>query len=290
MHVALPKSETSSFAAAQASSGIVSLEYAQLRVERKIADLEITNKSLMAINSGLELTKHRQQREIRELRRRVRYDQGLSFGSEDIEASRRLDRRPSSETEKSDLNDDFHDDDEDLSSELGLLPPREDPELEAAHQRCKGLIDAMLGQARATIMSRYAPESDPDGGVKVLSMGEVHEIQEAERLEVEEDETGVLAASLQAPVVVAGSPDVSADINVPADFQDNSLADSLLSGSPKELSRQVVLGDAGGVPVTDDGGDASCNADAVLNISINTSKASLSPSTSAADVGSVSID
>ena len=38
----------------------------------QIADLEITNRSLLAINSSLESTKHRQAKEIRELRRRLR--------------------------------------------------------------------------------------------------------------------------------------------------------------------------------------------------------------------------
>ncbi|KIP11130.1 hypothetical protein PHLGIDRAFT_114795 [Phlebiopsis gigantea 11061_1 CR5-6] len=39
---------------------------------RKIADLEITNKSLMAINLSLEAAKNRQAREIRDLRRKLR--------------------------------------------------------------------------------------------------------------------------------------------------------------------------------------------------------------------------
>lgn len=38
----------------------------------QIADLEITNRSLLAINSSLEAMKHRQAKEIRELRRKLR--------------------------------------------------------------------------------------------------------------------------------------------------------------------------------------------------------------------------
>ncbi|KAI9057739.1 hypothetical protein FKP32DRAFT_1762205 [Trametes sanguinea] len=45
---------------------------AQAKSNRKIADLEITNRSLLAINSSLEATKHKQAREIRELRRKLR--------------------------------------------------------------------------------------------------------------------------------------------------------------------------------------------------------------------------
>ncbi|CDO73006.1 hypothetical protein BN946_scf185007.g60 [Trametes cinnabarina] len=45
---------------------------AEAKSNRKIADLEITNRSLLAINSSLEATKHKQAREIRELRRKLR--------------------------------------------------------------------------------------------------------------------------------------------------------------------------------------------------------------------------
>ncbi|KAF4611755.1 hypothetical protein D9613_004242 [Agrocybe pediades] len=45
---------------------------AEAKSNRKIADLEITNRSLLVINASLEATKHRQAREIRELRRKLR--------------------------------------------------------------------------------------------------------------------------------------------------------------------------------------------------------------------------
>lgn len=45
---------------------------AEAKSVRKIADLEITNRSLLAINTSLEQTKHRQAKEIRELRRKLR--------------------------------------------------------------------------------------------------------------------------------------------------------------------------------------------------------------------------
>ncbi len=40
--------------------------------QAQIADLEITNRSLLAINTTLEQTKHRQAKELRELRRKLR--------------------------------------------------------------------------------------------------------------------------------------------------------------------------------------------------------------------------
>lgn len=47
-------------------------ERAEAKSNRKMADLEITNRSLTAINSTLEATRHRQAKEIRELRRKLR--------------------------------------------------------------------------------------------------------------------------------------------------------------------------------------------------------------------------
>ncbi|EGO05124.1 hypothetical protein SERLA73DRAFT_128875 [Serpula lacrymans var. lacrymans S7.3] len=51
---------------------------AEAKSNRKIADLEITNRSLLAINASLENTKHRQAKEIRDLRRKLR-DSRLSL-------------------------------------------------------------------------------------------------------------------------------------------------------------------------------------------------------------------
>ncbi|KAG0700661.1 hypothetical protein DFH29DRAFT_930815 [Suillus ampliporus] len=45
---------------------------AAAKSNRKIADLEITNKSLLAINTSLETTKNRQAKEIRDLKRKLR--------------------------------------------------------------------------------------------------------------------------------------------------------------------------------------------------------------------------
>lgn len=121
------------------------------------------------------MTKHRQQQEIRELRRRLREGRVLSLDSTEGGLA--------SWSGDDYLSDAGSEDDSGLSGELGPLQPREDPELEAAHQRCKSLIDAMLEQARSAILSRVSPDDIGKGvgGMKVLSVGEVHDIQEAER-------------------------------------------------------------------------------------------------------------
>ncbi|PWN23374.1 hypothetical protein BCV69DRAFT_276072 [Microstroma glucosiphilum] len=151
------------------SSNALTLEYAQLRVERKIADLEITNKSLMAINSGLEVTKHRQGRELRDLKRRIREGRGMTLGPGEIAAGAAAALSPGSRYRvPDDEDDDYFGEEDDEEDEQA----KEDPELEAAHIRCRDLIDAMLNTAREAILSRYIPEEKKS---KVLTAGEVQE-------------------------------------------------------------------------------------------------------------------
>ncbi|CAO1621165.1 unnamed protein product [Jaminaea pallidilutea] len=178
--------------------------YAQLRVERKIADLEITNRSLLAINSGLEVSKHRQAREIRELKRSLRQGSGLS---EDVEtASTTLSDRSSYFDEGDDaiaaLEEDV--DDADVSGGVAMRKPKEDPGLEASHQRCKSMIEAMMQQARQALSSQPARagslalnEGSADGraggGMKVLNVAEVQERELQEDLDGDESGAGDLS-------------------------------------------------------------------------------------------------
>jgi hypothetical protein len=138
-------------------------------VERKIADLEITNKSLLAINSGLEVTKHRQGRELRDLKRRLREGRGMTLGPSEIAAGAAAALSPGRGYRNPDEEDDDYFGEEDDEEEEQA---KEDPELEAAHIRCRDLIDAMLNAAREAILSRYVPEEKKS---KVLTAGEVQE-------------------------------------------------------------------------------------------------------------------
>lgn len=193
------------------------IEYAQLRVERKIADLEITNRSLMAINSGLEVNKHRQFKEIRELKRRLaRAENGSALALTSPGGSSATGTSGDSDDEDEDEDEEYFptigggDDDAGLAG-----PPKEDKELEAAHQRCRALIDGMLAEAQEAILSVWPPvvptlstksalvastdgaEEKGGGGMKVLSVGEVHEREEeAARAEVDDDEADGLDDSL----------------------------------------------------------------------------------------------
>ena len=144
------------------TSGVSTLEQAEAeeaRRNRKLLDLEITNKSLMAINAALEVTKLKQAREIRDLKRRLRDGRGLSLAPGEIGAL----ASPGDE----DDGDYFEDADEGLE---------EDPELEAAHMRCKNLIDQMLTRARTSILSSYEPPQSTGG--KVLHPSELEQMQQ----------------------------------------------------------------------------------------------------------------
>ena len=178
-------------------------EAEEARVHRKLLDLEITNKSLMAINSALEVTKLKQAKEIRELKRRLREGRGLSVGP----------------TPRSSAGGAVFSDDEDLETESDDdddFPVREDPELEAAHQRCKDMVDNMVEQARKAILAEYqAPENT---GGKVLHPAELEEMQrEMEEGNDTEADTTVATDLLETSVTFDhSSGDTSKDDELPS--------------------------------------------------------------------------
>ncbi|SPO26363.1 uncharacterized protein UTRI_03952 [Ustilago trichophora] len=161
-------------------------EAEEARVHRKLLDLEITNKSLLAINSALEVTKMKQAREIRELKRRLREGRGLSVVAT-------TSRDPSggggngifSDDEDLETDSDENDDDDDE-----FMVRKEDPELEAAHQRCKNLVDSMVEQARKAILAEY--EGPENTGGKVLHPAELEEMQR----EMDEEADTTIATDL----------------------------------------------------------------------------------------------
>lgn len=196
-------------------------EAEEARFNRKLLDLEITNKSLMAINSALEVTKLKQAKEIRELKRRLREGRGPSEG---------LVHRDSTGSG-------IFSDDEDLDTEDDEdndLLVREDPELEAAHQRCKDLVDNMVEQARKAILAEYDEPESSRG--KVLHPVEVEEMRrEAEEgNETEADTTAATDALETSMTFDQSSDDTSKDVELPSSsslkFADDSNADDSISG------------------------------------------------------------
>ncbi|KAI9570318.1 hypothetical protein HD554DRAFT_402857 [Boletus coccyginus] len=108
----------------------------QLRVEaktnRKIADLEITNRSLLVINASLETTKNRQAKEIRDLRRKLR-------------ESRLILPPQTYKVVTSALDDVDDDDDDDSDVEEGA---------DETFQRVRGLIDSLIESGKRALETR----------------------------------------------------------------------------------------------------------------------------------------
>ncbi len=186
------------------------VEASDAKKARKILDLEITNKSLLAINSGLEVTKLKQAREIRELRRRLREG--------------RLSSVPPGQDGAIPGDGEFSGDDEsdDGDDSSDLLPPREDPEFEAIHLRCKSLIDQMLASAREAIL--YEPKVEKPGtGGKVL-----HPVELAQ-MERERRKSAAVAAGDMSAVDMTfstnfGEDSTAADTTSTTDAYDTSVA------------------------------------------------------------------
>lgn len=133
---------------------------AAAKSNRKIADLEITNRSLLAINATLEATKHRQAKEIHELRRKLRESRLI--------LPPRAYRAVKSSLGPAESHDDEEDvDDEDIDSS----------DVEAGdeiYKRIKVILDSLLksGQAALEKQVKDFPEGGK-GGAKVLSPEEL---------------------------------------------------------------------------------------------------------------------
>jgi hypothetical protein len=122
--------------------------------------LEITNRSLLAINSSLETTKHRQAKEIRELRRKLR-ESRLILPPRTFQAVK----------SKLDHDDTASEDDEDDDDEVD--EPRDGTEDEA-YKRVKIIIDGLIETGKRALES--TPEDFLEGGkrgAKVLHAEEV---------------------------------------------------------------------------------------------------------------------
>ncbi|KAF9270667.1 hypothetical protein L218DRAFT_993242 [Marasmius fiardii PR-910] len=129
----------------------------EAKSNRKIEDLEITNRSLLAINSVLESTRHRQAKEIRELRRKLRESRLIlppqtyriiaSNNEDELEADDESDEEDEQTLDRSDDN---------------------------AFMRVRMLIDDLVESGRRALASK--PEdfmAGGKGGAKVLTAEEV---------------------------------------------------------------------------------------------------------------------
>ncbi len=131
----------------------------------KIADLEITNRSLMAINVTLEATKHRQAKEIRELRRKLRESRLIL-----PPPAYRAVKSSLTPEDLADEEDDEEEEEEEDEDDSGILGDKADE----AYRRVRSVIDTLLKSGRAALESK--PEDfvgTGKGGAKVLTAEEV---------------------------------------------------------------------------------------------------------------------
>ncbi|KAI0714905.1 hypothetical protein C8Q76DRAFT_440448 [Earliella scabrosa] len=139
---------------------------AQAKSNRKIADLEITNRSLLAINATLEATKHRQAREIRELRRKLRESRLILPPPTYRAVKSSLTHDDTAEEEDEDEEEDEEDEEENQAIVEGKA--------DEAYRRVKSMIDTLLDSGRRALESQ--PEDfvgSGKGGAKVLTAEEV---------------------------------------------------------------------------------------------------------------------
>ncbi|KIY73492.1 hypothetical protein CYLTODRAFT_485343 [Cylindrobasidium torrendii FP15055 ss-10] len=139
------------------------------KTNRQMEDLEISNRSLLAINATLEATKHRQAKEIRELRRKLRES--------------RLILPPSTyRTIKSrDPKDEDTDEGEDEEGEEDDDPNDESPmsKGDQTYQRVKVLLDNLIQDGQRALESKPADflVADAQYGGKVLSAAELRDLE-----------------------------------------------------------------------------------------------------------------
>ncbi|PPQ69781.1 hypothetical protein CVT26_014169 [Gymnopilus dilepis] len=141
---------------------------AAAKSNRKIADLEITNRSLLAINATLEATKHRQAKEIAELRRKLRESRLILPPRAYRAVKSSLD--PSELNDDEDLSEDDSDGDADGDGNEDAVA-----EGDETYKRIKVILENLLksGQAALERQVKDFPEGSGRGGAKVLSPEEV---------------------------------------------------------------------------------------------------------------------
>jgi hypothetical protein len=125
----------------------------------QIEDLEITNRSLLAINASLESTKHKQLTDIRELRRKLR-------------ESRLMLPPPTYRTLKSSLSPEDMADDEDIDDDSNGDDGGDD-EHDETYKRIKGILEDLLETGRRALRAEPRDFERQCSGVKVLSAEEV---------------------------------------------------------------------------------------------------------------------
>ncbi|KAG8943563.1 hypothetical protein FRC04_002788 [Tulasnella sp. 424] len=145
---------------------------AEARTNRKIEDLEITNRSLLAINVMLEATKARQAKEIRELKRKLR-ETRLTLPPKAYAALRSSQPDSSMDNLPEPTNADTSGAALSVSSDEDEDEDEGEPEPDPAFDRISHMIEAMLSHASEAVKQGMEPIVPEERMVKVLSAAEV---------------------------------------------------------------------------------------------------------------------
>lgn len=135
----------------------------------QIEDLEITNRSLMVINASLEAAKHRQAKEIRDLRRKLRESRLIL----PPKAYRLVTSDTSFDAEVDDDDEEDEDDADDIDT-LNVEKIKDE-----GFKRCLTLLDTLLDNGRRALAAK--PEDF------VVSSGSATKVLHAEELRSEVD-------------------------------------------------------------------------------------------------------
>jgi hypothetical protein len=137
--------------------------------------LEITNRSLLAINLSLEKTKDRQAKEIRELKRKLRETRlilpprAYRAVKSSLEPNEIGDDEEDSDLSSSDEDEEFHSADEGLNGNPGGRIGKN----EEAFRRIKIMLENLLETGKKALEKTKEDYMDAKGGAKVLTAEEV---------------------------------------------------------------------------------------------------------------------
>lgn len=132
---------------------------AEAKSNRKMADLEITNRSLLSINSSLEATKNKQAKEIRELRRKLRETRLI------------LPPRAYREYKSSaDPEEEAAADEEEEDSEVEDAAEGNGDEI---YKRVKLMLEGLISSGKQALEAKVADFAEAKGVAKVLTAEEV---------------------------------------------------------------------------------------------------------------------
>ncbi|CAE6419998.1 unnamed protein product [Rhizoctonia solani] len=138
----------------------------EARSNRKIADLEISNKSLLAINASLESTKARQAKEIRDLRRKLRESRLVLPPSTYLA----LEQKDPLETKGAFQEDDSDSDDNDVTQ----------TQVDETFDRVRSMLDQLINDGKKALAEEPPKPSaaDTKKPIRVLDVDELEQYDE----------------------------------------------------------------------------------------------------------------